>query len=266
MSKENDVFTIETKDKNYQAKNVIIATGSESFPATGSSGDGLKFASNFDIKYNDFSPAETHVYSKYIVNNYKEFQGVAIPNTTVQIVGTKIKETGDLLFTHFGLSGPAIYHLSENIYEEHLKGNKTLKFSISTLPESDIRELLNDSSKYILKQLEKTTTKRVSRKLLDVLHIDNVKIAELSKKQINDLVDILCRFTVPIDKVEDKTKAYVNKGGILLKELNPQTMESKKVSNLFFVGETTDLHGPIGGFNITIAFATAHLAAYHIIG
>lgn len=265
ITKENDIFSIETKASNYQAKHVIIATGSESFPATGSSGDGLKFASNFDIAYNDFTPAETHVYSKHIVNNYKEFQGVAIPNTTVQIVGTKIKETGDLLFTHFGLSGPAIYHLSENIYEESVKGNKLLRFSLTALSESSVRELLNDSSKYVLKQLHQMTTKRVSRKLLDVLNIDNVKIAELSKKQINDLIDIICRFTVPIDKVEDKTKAYVNKGGILLKELNPQTMESKKVSNLFFVGETTDLHGPIGGFNITIAFATAHLAVYKIL-
>lgn len=265
ITKDNQIFNVKTKDQLFQSTSVVVATGSCSFPSTGSSGDGLKFANEFGIKYTDFTPAETHVHSDFIVKEYKQFQGVAISDTTVQIVGTNKSEQGDVLFTHFGLSGPAIYHLSEEIYQAIKEGYKSLRFSLSSLPESTVRSMLNESDQLIFKQLSQMTTKRIANKLLEACHIENRKIAELSKKQINDVIDRMMRFTVPITKVEDKERAYVNKGGISLKALNPHSMESNDIPNLFFVGETTNLHGPIGGFNITIAFATAHLAADELI-
>ncbi len=88
---------------------------------------------------------------------------------------------------------------------------------------------------------------------------------KLKKQDLNDIADMLTQFEVVIDKVEDKEKAYVNKGGIDTKALNPKSMEVKTIKNLFFIGEVTDLHGPIGGYNITIALSTGHLAATHII-
>jgi predicted Rossmann fold flavoprotein len=265
ITKDAETFIVKTKEQHYHAKTVIVATGSCSFPSTGSSGDGLKFANDFGIKYTDFTPAETHIHSDFIVKEYKQFQGVAISDTTVQIVGTNKSEQGDVLFTHFGLSGPAIYHLSEEIYQAIKEGHKSLRFSLSSLPESTVRSMLNESDLLIFKQLAQMTTKRIANKILEECHIENRKIAELSKKQINDVIDMVMRFTVPITKVEDKERAYVNKGGISLKALNPNSMETKDIPNLFFVGETTNLHGPIGGFNITIAFATAHLAADELI-
>jgi predicted Rossmann fold flavoprotein len=260
VSKVDDLFIVETTQESYKSEFLIIATGSKSYPKTGSQGDGLRFASSFGIEYKDFTPAETHVYSNIIAKDYRHFQGVSIENVGVHILGTKIKETGDLLFTHFGLSGPVIYHLSEYIYESIQKGKNLIRFSLSSLDEKEIRQILDNPNKHILKQLEKVITKRMSRTILNTLSIDNKKIAEISKKQINDIVDLICRFTVPIEKVEDRENAYVNKGGVILNEINPQSMESKKVPNLFFAGETLDIHGPIGGFNITLALSTAHLA------
>jgi hypothetical protein len=204
VTKKDDLFIVKTSQASYQSEYLIIATGSKSYPKTGSQGDGLRFASSFGIEYKDFTPAETHVYSNLIAKDYRHFQGVSIENVDVHILGTKIKETGDLLFTHFGLSGPVIYHLSEYIYESIQKGKNLIRFSLSSLDEKEIRQILDNPNKYILKQLEKVITKRMSKTILNTLGIENKKIAELSKKQINDIVDLICRFTVPIDKVEDR--------------------------------------------------------------
>jgi predicted flavoprotein YhiN len=97
------------------------------------------------------------------------------------------------------------------------------------------------------------------------LNIEKKKIAEIKKQDLNRILDMLTAFEVVIDKVEDKEKAYVNKGGIDTKALDPKSMEVKAIKHLYFIGEVTDLHGPIGGYNITIALSTGHLAASHII-
>lgn len=264
ITKDKDHFIVTTKQASYRSEYVIIGTGSKSFPHTGSQGDGIKFASKFHIKYHEFTPAETHVYAKEVAKEYRDFQGITIKHTQLNILGTTIKETGDLLFTHFGLSGPLIYHVSEHIYKALQEKKDQISFSLSHLSEDDIRDALSQSHRYILKQLDKIVPKRISRKLLDLNHIENKKIGEISKKDISKLIDHICRFTLKIDRVEDPEKAYVNKGGIDLKEINPQTMACKKIENLFFVGETVDLHGPIGGYNITIALSTAYLAVQAI--
>ncbi len=264
IEKNENLFKIKVNDKMYTSKNIIIATGSQSFPTTGSSGDGIKLAEKFNIRFNVFTPAETHVYSKEIVNKFSDLQAVSLSNTTVSIIGTKVKCSGDLLFTHFGLSGPAIYHLSENIYEELKKGNDTIKFNLVNKSEEEIRKLFIQENIFILKVLEGITSKRLAKKILTHNNILNKKVFEISKKELSKIITTLLEFTVKIDRVEDKEKAYVNKGGILLNELNPRSMECKKVEGLYFVGETVNIHGPIGGFNITIAFSMGKLAAQAI--
>lgn len=260
----NAVFEINTDDKKYQTRKVVVATGSKSFPKTGSTGFGLKVAKKHSISYQDFTSAETHVYSNQIMKNYADLQGTTITNTTVEIKGTKIRHQGDLLFTHFGLSGPVIYHISEFLAED-VNRNEII-FALTSKDEKDtIMDFEHSPNTFVLKMLEQCVSKRVAKKILQVTKIPNKKIAELSKKDIQQLLDFLYRFSVQITKVEDKEKAYVNKGGILLNELHPTTMESKKVKGLYFTGETVAVHGPIGGFNITIAFATGVLAALNII-
>ena len=258
ISKDEDVFTIKTKSDVFKSKQLVVATGSNSYPATGSSGDGLLFAKQLGIEYKKFTPAETHVYSKYVSNNLDDLQGVSLTNTKVKIIGTKIENSGGLVFTHFGVSGPSILHSAEFIYNELQNKSVSISFNLTEKSKEAILNLIEtgrQDNKSIVKVLEKATTKRLARKILDLASIGNKNIKEISKKDINRIIELLTNFTIPIDKVQSKEKAFVNAGGIITKGLNPKTLESKKVAGLYFIGETVDVHGPIGGFNITIALS-----------
>jgi len=262
IRKDQEVFSILTKaGKTYTAHKVVVATGSSSYPLTGSNGDGLNFAKKLGIDYKSFTPAETHIYSKYVTDNLADLQGVSLVHTSVRIKGTKIVNDGGLVFTHFGVSGPAILHSSEYIYEE-LENNKTsISFNITEKSIDEVIELIEQGkteNKMILKVLEKLTTKRLSKKILDLIQLENKNINEISKKDISRIIELLLHFTIPVDKVQSKEKAFVNAGGIVTKEINPKTMEIKKVPGLYFIGETVDVHGPIGGFNITIALSMGY--------
>jgi len=259
-------FTVKTNNETYLAKKVIVATGSTSFPKTGSNGSGTKFADTLGIETTEFYPAETSVYSNFVKKNKEHFQGIAIQNSIVRIKNTKIKLTGDLLFTHFGLSGPAIFHLSETIFHELKNGNNTVEVSLSNAKEKLVlNQFENEDQKlYLLKFLEKFTIKRLARFILTYLKLENVQIGTISNRMKTQIMDSLFRFNVTIDSVEECSKAYVNGGGVLVSELNPKSFESKKISGLYFIGETVDLHGPIGGFNITIALSTGYAASIHI--
>ncbi len=264
IERDGNNFVVHTNKGDFQSSNVIVATGSKSFPITGSTGFGLQVASKFELEFDDFIPAETHIYSNQVKSKLTDLMGTSIENTTVKIKNSKIKHTGDLLFTHFGLSGPVIYHLSEFIYESLKKGDVILEFPITSMQDAQILDILSQANKTVLRSLETIVTKRLARKVLSLLKMENKNNSELSKRDSEKIRDMLLRFTVKVTKVEDREKAYVNKGGVLLKELNPSSLECKKVPGLYFTGETINIHGPIGGYNITIAFATGKLAALDI--
>lgn len=266
--KEGKVFIVDCLDKQYRSKNVIIATGSKSFPHTGSSGDGLEFAKLFGITTSDFTPAETHVYSKQVVKELILLQGVTLNNALVSIKGRNKSVSGNVLFTHFGLSGPAIMTLSEDIYDCLKDGLVILLLSLTDLSKEKLDLIFEQAVRLnlsIKSVLEKVTNKRFVDILSQQLEIENKNIVEISKELISKLKSNLLGYEITIDSVQDATKAYVNKGGVSTKEINPKTMEAKNVPNLYFVGENVDLHGHIGGFNLTIAFSTAFTATKHII-
>jgi predicted Rossmann fold flavoprotein len=266
LHQEDGQFKVVTKTDVFYAKHVVVATGSNSFPSTGSSGDGLVFAKHLQINYKPFTPAETHVYSNQIKTSYKALQGVSLSQRVVTLKQQKISYQGDLLFTHFGLSGPVIMHLSEFIYDDIMaNGTSILSFSFVDKSKDEIlNDMLLDGSQYIHKKLESFTTKKIIDIIFETLNLEKKKIAETKKQDLNRILNMLTQFEVIIDKVEDKEKAYVNKGGIDTKALDPKSMEVKAIKHLYFIGEVTDLHGPIGGYNITIALSTGHLAASHI--
>lgn len=268
IHKEQDIFILESNNITFKAKNVVIATGSKSYPQTGSNGDGLKIAHDLGIAYTSFSPAETHVYSNQVVKEMGILQGSSLKNVTVKIKGTNKRVQGDVLFTHFGLSGPAIMHLSEDIYDLSKTNKVILQLPLSSISSNEIEEIFNDAkikNINILKTLEKCTTNRIAGLILELNKLINKNINEISKSLIQKIKDSLLGYEVLIDRVQDVTKAYVNKGGISTKSLSPKTMESKDIPNLYWIGETVDLHGPIGGYNITIAFSTAVAASKNII-
>jgi len=262
----NNIYTIKTNTFQFNAKRVIIATGSKSYPSTGSNGDGIKLTKRFNLLYDAFTPAETSVYSSYVTKELSDLQGVSLLETTLKIKNTKLKTTGALGFTHFGLSGPAVFHLSESIYLESLKNNRTISFNLTSKSEKELYSIFAHSQNvYILKVLERLTIKRIAKKILELLKVPNKKLIELSKKDISRIILMLVNFEVEVDRVETVEKAFVNRGGIKTSELNPTSFEVKKQPGLFLVGETVDLHGPIGGFNITIALSSGYSAANYVI-
>ncbi len=264
--KKNGLFQIKTTNQSIEADYVIVATGSASYPKTGSDGFGLKIAKSFGINTIPFYPAETSVYSSFVKENRESLQGVSIKNSIIRIKDTKKSFTGDIGFTHFGVSGPGIQHLSEEIYH-NLNTHNVITVSLTELKETDIIDLFDeakDTGKSILRVLEQCTINRVAKFIVEHFRIENTKVKATSKKTINKLIEYLLRFEVSIDKVEAKENAFVNGGGIDTLELNPKSFESKKVTGLFFIGETVDVHGPIGGFNITIATSMGHQSASEI--
>lgn len=267
IHKEENLYRVVTKDQTYLAKHLIVATGSHSFPTTGSSGDGLIFAKHLGIHYVDFTPAETHVYSEQIKANFKSLQGASLNNRLIKIKHLNMAYKGDLLFTHFGLSGPVIMHLSEFIDEDiRQSGQSIISIPLIPLTEQALFDLLMTYSYMPLhKVLELHTTKRIVDVILNDLSLPTKRISEIKKKDLRLIAQTFTSFNVTIDRVEDKERAYVNKGGIDTKELDPKTMEVTSHKHLYFIGEVTDLHGPIGGYNITIALSTGYLASKHII-
>jgi len=265
---EDNHYIVETISKDYKAKNVIISTGSKSYPKTGSTGDGLLFGKNLGHNFAPFYPAETHVYSDFVKKNKNDLQGLSLLHSEIQIEGNKKIYSGGLLFTHFGLSGPLIQNISELIYLDKLSKDTNLLIKLTDKNESQITELfhLKENQKArVIRILEKLTIKRLAKFILNHLQIDETKlVASTSKKQLQLIIDSLLHFTIPITKVESISNAFVNGGGILTNEINPSTMESKIKEGLYFTGEVLDLHGPIGGFNITIALSTGYTAASNI--
>jgi len=260
----DNYYQLTTNKNQYQSKRVVIATGSNSYPKTGSTGDGVSFAHKFGLKTHPFYPAETKVFSTEVSD--LPLQGTSLTNVSITIEQTKHQANGDLLFTHDGLSGPVIYHLSEYIYHK-IKEQKKAFIRIDFLGET-YEEYLNELKEHSQKILEtfiaKKTSKRFASTLFAKFELPKKPIKDLSDQSKKWVYDLFANYRIQIDRVEDKTLAYVNGGGVLTNQLNPSTMECKNHKGLYFIGETIDVHGPIGGFNISIAFATAYLAAKHI--
>lgn len=270
VSKGKEHFKVTTSKRNLLAKHVVIATGGSSYPNTGSTGDCMKFAADFNVDTIPFYPAESSVKSNYIAQDKEVFQGITLLDKTIKIVGKKESFTGNILFTHFGLSGPAVLKISEFCYHELKQNNKVLlTFNLTNCNDEEyIKEqiMFQNSQKTLKSFVESLTIKRLGNFVLKTLKLDPLKkVRETSKKDLDKIKNSLLSFQVKVDQTLDVTQAFVNGGGISLRELSNKSFEVKKIPGLYFVGETIDIHGPIGGFNITIAFSTAVSAAENIV-
>ncbi len=261
-------YLVSTKGKEYLTRNLIIATGSKSYPKTGSTGDGSIWGEENSHTVIPFYPAETHIYSDMVKRNKEFLQGISISNCEVKINNQKKTYLGGLIFTHFGIGGPVIQDISELLYFELLKGETILNVRLSSYSEHEINQLFErkeNQSKRVKRILEKLTIKRLAKFILIELKLPEDKlIASISKQEKSKIIDKLLRYNVLIERVESIENAFVNGGGISTNEINPSTMESKLNEGLYFIGETLNVHGPIGGFNITIALSTGYTAASNI--
>ncbi|MCX6153231.1 MAG: NAD(P)/FAD-dependent oxidoreductase [Candidatus Kapabacteria bacterium] len=263
----NDGFAISANNYDYISKNLVIATGGKSYPTSGSNGDGYQFAKATGHTVIKPKPALTPVY----ISNYKfkEISGISLGERKITVMRDNLKikiHQGDIGFTHWGLSGPGILDLSRFI-----EANDVLKINLINQNPEIFREMLNETAitdgKRTIKRFLKNFTipENLIKLLLDQMNLEtSVAISSISKIIRNRLVEIFCEYPFHVQRTGDFNIAMVTAGGISLKEVNPKTMESKLVKNLYFVGEVLDIDGDTGGFNLQAAFSTAFLAAKNL--
>ncbi|MEC1567427.1 NAD(P)/FAD-dependent oxidoreductase [Bacillus velezensis] len=259
-------------DEHINADAVIIAVGGKSVPHTGSTGDGYAWAEAAGHTVTELFPTEVPVTSSEPFIKHKTLQGLSLRNAAVSVLNKKgkpiVTHVMDMLFTHFGLSGPAILRCSQFVVKE-LKKQPEVKLRIDLFPGINEEELfqkmhkeLKDAPKKALKNaLKPWMQERYLLFLLERNGLDpQTSFTELPKDQFRAFVKDCKQFTVAADGTLSLDKAFVTGGGVSVKEIEPKQMASKKMEGLYFCGEILDIHGYTGGYNITSAFVTGRLA------
>jgi predicted Rossmann fold flavoprotein len=262
IEKVNGGFVVKTNKGIFGSKFLVIATGGMSYPATGSTGDGYHFAKQLGHSIVPPKPSLSPVF----VHDYAmaSISGVSVQNKTTYLYrgGKKISEhSGDIGFTHKGLSGPGILDFSR-----HILGGDSLKVNFIDLNADDFRNELIKASEREGKTATQTYFKKFNLpRSLVLLILQSIKIepetrlADLTKANRNVLVAAFCEFPFIVEKVGGFNMAMVTAGGVNLSEINPKTMESKLVPGLYFAGEVLDIDGDTGGYNLQAAFSTGYL-------
>lgn len=270
--KKQDIFKIKTNNQFFESHSVIISTGGKSIPKTGSTGDGYEFAKRFNHTITPLFPTEVPLLSEENFIKDKTLQGLSLRNIKLSVLNQKnkpiISHQMDMIFTHFGISGPAVLRCSSFIYKEQQKTkNKIVTMQLDSVPELssgqlkqqfELKEIQQKEIKTILKQY---IPERLALFFLSQLNIsENTVLYLLNINQLNSILSILKDFKFTVNGSLSLEKSFVTGGGISVKEIIPQTMMSKLVPNLFFAGEILDIHGYTGGYNITSAFVTGYIA------
>lgn len=254
---------------------VIVATGGLSYPTTGSTGDGYKFAKNAGHTVTALSPALVpfEVKEQALV---KELQGLALKNIRASIKKkNKIlyEEFGEMLFTHFGVSGPVLLSASSFAAKSLQKGeNLTLSLDLKpALSEEQLdARLLRDFEEVSNKQFKNALVHLYPGKLVPVMVersgiSPEKKVHEITRQERQRIIELTKDFTLTITGLREFKEAIITQGGIAVNEVNPSTMESKKLPGLYFAGEVLDLDAVTGGFNLQIAWSTAWAAGSNIL-
>ena len=256
--------------QRFEADAVILAAGGSSYPGTGSDGSGVKLAKAVGHSIVPLKPCLVPLESDspYI----PDLQGLSLRNIegTVYTDGKKIgAEFGEMLFTHFGVSGPIILSLSKCVAEAIAAGAQDIELHIDLKPALDKdkldarlqRDFVQYSRKQMANGMKDLLPQRLIAPVLDEAFIDEEKfVNQLSRAERQRLVDVLKAFVVPITGTRPLAEAIVTAGGVSLKEIDPKTMESKLVKGLFIAGEVMDIDGYTGGYNLQAAFSTGYAA------
>ena len=249
VTKPEDVFIVKSAEKTWTADKLIVTTGGKSYPSTGSTGYGHEIARHFKHTITDLEAAESPLLTDF---PHKALQGISLTDVTLSY--DKHMITHDLLFTHFGLSGPAALRMSSFV-----KGGEIL--SLDLLPPTssqDLRDFLKEHREKAIKNSLKTL---LPERLADFLAQGfPEKAKQLTPPQTEELIQKIKEMPIPVTGKMSLAKSFVTKGGVSLKEINPKTLESKLIPGLHFAGEVLDINAHTGGFNITSALCTGWVA------
>lgn len=268
LTENGKAVAVEVSGERLDADWIILATGGLSYPTTGSTGDGYSMAK---VLGHTVTPAEGSLVPLEGAMDCAEMQGLSLRNVSVKLLDVKGKllfsDFGELLFTHFGVSGPTVLSASA-----HLKGEQC-RLVIDLKPALDEQKLnervLRDLQMYKNRSMENALTDLLPRSMIPVvlnrLSIDrNLQANSLNKQQRRALVELLKAFSVEIIGKRPVAEAIITSGGVKISEIDPKTMESKLVPGLYFAGEIIDCDAYTGGFNLQIAWATAYAAGMSV--
>lgn len=249
VTKPEDVFIVKSAEKTWTADKLVVTTGGKSYPSTGSTGYGYEIARHFKHTITDLEAAESPLLTDF---PHKALQGISLTDVTLSYGKHMI--THDLLFTHFGLSGPAALRMSSFV-----KGGEIL--SLDLLPTTSSQALKDFLEEHREKSIKNTLKSLLPERLADFLAQEfPEKVKQLAPAQKDELIRKIKEMPIPVTGKMSLAKSFVTKGGVSLKEINPKTLESKLVSGLHFAGEVLDINAHTGGFNITSALCTGWVA------
>lgn len=265
LTEQGHVTGVRTQEETYLAPWVILTTGGVSYPATGSTGDGYAMAK--ELGHTIIAPEGSLVPLEILGTDCPDMQGLSLRNVGVKLVNAKGKvlyrDFGELLFTHFGVSGPTVLSASCHLKGEGCRLIIDLK---PALEEGKLDErILRDLDKNQNRSMENALTELLPRSMIPVvlrrLEIDgHLQANSLTKQKRRAMVELLKGFSLEIVGKRPVSEAIITSGGVKVSEVDPKTMESKKVSGLYFAGEILDCDAYTGGFNLQIAWATAYAA------
>ena len=276
LVEENKVIGVKTKNEKMYCDKIILATGGKSYPGTGSDGQGYEMAKKIGHTILDLQGSIVPLKAdEYIC---RKLQGLSLKNVKIKINDIEnnkevYNDFGEMLFTHFGVSGPTVLSSSahllryKNINEKLNRGKIKLIIDFKpALTEEELNNrILRDFQEFKNKEFKNSLNKLLPQKLIPLIielsEINqNKKVNEINKQERIKLINLLKKFEVTINGFRPVEEAIVTAGGVSIKEINPKTMESKMIKGLFFAGEIIDVDAYTGGFNLQIAYSTGYTA------
>ena len=272
---DGKVAAVKTKNETYPADAVLIATGGKSYPATGSTGDGYNLANKLGHKVTDIRPSLVPIVTEEVW--VKDLMGLSLRNVELSVVAknkVQAKMFGEMMFTHFGITGPIVLSLSHTVGKLMRKKNiGTIGLDINLKPALSVEKLDKRiqkdfelySKKQLINGLKDLLPQRLIPLVIQLADLDPHKpINQISKAERDSLVYILQHLPLTVKGLRPVEEAIVTAGGLSLKEFNPKTMESKLVLGLYGAGEVLDIDAFTGGYNLQAAFSTGYVAAMHM--
>lgn len=268
--KDGVAIGVETDKEKIYGDKIILATGGLSYPSTGSTGDGLKMAEKLGHHIVEPKPSLVALTaSENSIEDCIELTGLTLKNVSLNVYVDNKKvydDFGEMLFTHFGISGPIVLSASAHLVRTNMKN---VKFEIDLKPGLNDEKLndriLRDFSKYKNKEIKNSLNDLLPKAMIPVIIRkseikEDKKVNDITKKERMALIKNIKHFVIEINGFRPIREAIVTAGGVSVKEINPKTMESKLIKNLYFAGEIIDVDAYTGGFNLQIAYSTGFTA------
>lgn len=268
ITKNNEAIGVKTSKGDFFADKIILATGGKSYPLTGSTGDGYEMAKKLGHTITKIKPALVPLVAKKESKiQCQQMQGLSLRNVGLKLFNNNkliYEDFGEMLFTHYGVTGPIILSSSSHLVRQELNNPRIeidLKPALTDdkLDERILRDFETEKNKEFRNALDQLLPQKMIPVILEILKI-NKKVNEVKKVERQKLVRTLKHFSIEIEGFRDISEAIITSGGINVKEINPKTMESKLIKNLYFAGEIIDVDAYTGGFNLQIAYSTGYTA------